>query len=142
MKPGLRRLAILAIVAALAAGSFALIEFVREHSATARARKMKNPVPATLAALAAGKQSYADHCQRCHGARGDGQGEKAAELAVAPSDFTNAREMGELADGQLFQQITEGHLPMPAFADKLSDEQRWQLVDYIRTFAPGTSAAR
>ena len=103
---------------------------------------MKNPVPATAVALAAGKQSYVEHCQKCHGEKGNGQGEKAAELSVAPSDFTNAREMGELADGQLFQEITEGDLPMPAFADKLTEQERWQLVDYIRTFAPATGAAQ
>ena len=50
------------------------------------------------------------------------------------------RKWDELADGQLFEEITKGDLPMPAFEDKLSDEERWQLVDYIRTFASGTAA--
>jgi mono/diheme cytochrome c family protein len=103
---------------------------------------MKNPIPATAVALAAGKQSYIEHCQKCHGEKGNGQGEKAAELSVDPSDFTNPRKMGELADGQIFQEITEGDLPMPAFADKLTEEERWQLVDYIRTFVPATAAAQ
>jgi len=130
-----------ALVAALAAGSFALAFAVRNEGAAAKAKRMKNPVPPVPAALAAGKQSYGDHCEKCHGANGNGRGEKAAELTVAPSDFTNVQEMGRLADGELFEEITKGDLPMPAFEDKLGDEARWQLVDYIRTFASGIAAA-
>jgi hypothetical protein len=43
--------------------------------------------------------------------------------------------MRRRTDGELYWQITRGRLPMPAFEDKLSDLERWQLVDYIRTFA-------
>lgn len=101
---------------------------------------MKNPVPATAAALAAGKQSYAEHCQKCHGEKGNGRGEKAAELSVAPTDFTDTHKMQRLYDGELFEEITRGDMPMPAFEDKLSEQERWQIVDYVRTFASNTSA--
>ena len=43
--------------------------------------------------------------------------------------------MSRVTDGELFWKITHGHRPMPAFKDKLSDEQRWRTVVYIRTFA-------
>jgi mono/diheme cytochrome c family protein len=43
--------------------------------------------------------------------------------------------MSKLTDGELFWKISEGHRPMPAFQGKLSEEERWQLVDYIRTFS-------
>ena len=138
--PNPRRRGILVLIAVLAAASVALFMFVRSHSASAIARKMKNPVPSTPAVLAAGKQSYVEHCQKCHGEKGNGQGEKATELTIAPSDFTNANEMGDLTDGQLFQEITKGELPMPAFEDMLSEQERWQLVDYIRTFASTPTA--
>ena len=106
----------------------------RDWSAMAKARKLPNPVPPTPEALAAGKESYREHCQSCHGEHGDGKGEKAPELSVAPGDFTDTRTMHRLIDGELYWQITRGHRPMPSFRSKLSDEQRWQLVDYIRTF--------
>ena len=140
-KPRARLLLLLALVLVLAAASLALVQYAREWSPAAKARRMKNPVPATPAALAAAKQSYMEHCQKCHGEKGDGKGQKAAELSVAPMDFTDARQMDELADGQLFEEITKGQLPMPAFEDKLSEQQRWQLVDYVRTFASKTAAA-
>lgn len=106
----------------------------------ARARRLKNPVPSTPAALAEGKHLYQLHCQRCHGAKGDGHGEKAPQLAVAPGDFTDASKMRRVADGELYWQITYGRLPMPAFKDKVDEQGRWALVDYIRTFAEKTPA--
>lgn len=101
----------------------------------AKARKLQNPVPSTAEALAAGKESYREHCQSCHGEHGDGKGDKADQLSVAPGDFTDARVVHRFADGELYWQITYGRRPMPEFASKLSEEKRWQLVDYIRTFA-------
>jgi mono/diheme cytochrome c family protein len=124
-----------ALLVLLAAVVVIVFNAARNWSATTAARKLKNPVPPTADVLAAGKENYAEHCRSCHGEKGDGRGEKAAELSVAPGDFTNARTIGRRTDGELFWQITRGRLPMPAFEDKLTDQQRWQLVDYIRTFA-------
>jgi mono/diheme cytochrome c family protein len=112
-----------------------MIQTARNWSATSAARKLTNPVSPTAQALAAAKPDYAEHCQNCHGEKGDGKGEKAPELSVAPGNFTDARTMRGRTDGELYWQITRGRLPMPAFDDKLTDQQRWQLVDYIRTFA-------
>lgn len=117
---------------------------VDQWSMLARARKLKNPVASTPAALADAKQLYKRHCQRCHGANGDGHGEKAPSLSVAPGDFTDASKMGRVSDGELYWQITYGRLPMPAFKDKIDENGRWELVDYIRTFtkkAPGSAPA-
>jgi mono/diheme cytochrome c family protein len=127
---------LLFFAAAIALMVYALIQ----SNARARARNLKNPVPATTTALAAGSQVYQQHCQSCHGANGDGKGEKAAELSTAPGDFTDAKKMSGLTDGELYWEITEGRRPMPAFADKLSEQERWEVVDYIRTFAARSSS--
>jgi mono/diheme cytochrome c family protein len=101
------------------------------------ARAMRNPVPATDANIAAGAALYADNCARCHGDRGDGDGPDAkmyrpppASLAVAMRDGTNG-----MTDGEIFWKITEGRRPMPSFKKELTDEQRWQLVNFLRTLA-------
>jgi mono/diheme cytochrome c family protein len=127
--------AIAALVVGLIVLFIALGYGVEQWSIIARARKLKNPVPTTPAALAEGKQLYQQHCQRCHGANGDGHGEKAPSLSVAPGDFTDASKMRRVSDGELYWRITYGRLPMPAFKDKIDDKGRWELVDYIRTFA-------
>jgi len=108
----------------------------------AKARKLKNPFPPSNEALAAGKEAYTKHCQSCHGANGDGKGERAGELSVAPGDFQDSSKMNSLTDGELYWQVTKGRRPMPGFADKLSEQQRWEVVDYIRTFAEKPSADR
>ncbi|HTP45023.1 MAG TPA: cytochrome c [Candidatus Acidoferrum sp.] len=100
----------------------------------ARAKKLKNPVTATPAALDAARAIYQSRCENCHGANGDGRGPKATELSVAPADFRNARVMGNATDGELYWQITKGARPMPSF-ESLSEEERWELVTFIRTFA-------
>jgi mono/diheme cytochrome c family protein len=112
-----------------------------QWNARAKARNLKNPEPPAPEIIAAGKQIYAQHCQSCHGPKGDGKGEKAPELSIAPGDFTDARKMSGLTDGELFSEVTEGHHPMPAFADKLTEQERWEVVDYIRTFAARPSAS-
>jgi mono/diheme cytochrome c family protein len=134
---------ILALLAILVAGTAGGIYWAMNWSASARARKLVNPVPPTRRDIAAGMQIYRNLCQKCHGANGDGKGEKAAELFVAPRDFSDAHEMRAWTDGELFWSITKGHRPMPAFADKLTEAERWQAVDYVRTFAgnPAPSAA-
>ena len=76
-----------------------------------------------------------EHCQSCHGLNGDGKGERAEKLSVAPADFTDAHRMSQKTDGELFWQISEGRRPMPAYKGKLGEEERWQVVDYIRTFS-------
>jgi mono/diheme cytochrome c family protein len=134
-KSGLRKLGLIALFSVLGISLLLVVYLARNWSVMAKARKLQNPVPSSAEALAAGKESYREHCQSCHGERGDGKGDKADELSVAPGDFTDARVMRRFADGELYWQITHGRRPMPEFASKLSEEKRWQLVDYIRTFA-------
>ncbi len=135
-KSRLRKLGLIALFGVLGISLLLVVYLARNWSVMAKARKLQNPVPSTAEALAAGHESYREHCQSCHGERGDGKGDKAGELSVAPGDFTDARVMHRFADGELYWQITYGRRPMPAFASKLTEEERWQLVDYIRTFAP------
>jgi Cytochrome C oxidase, cbb3-type, subunit III len=104
-------------------------------SAPARMKNLRNPFPTTPEALVSARNDYAAHCQSCHGANGDGKGDRADRLSIAPADFGDAHAMGLRTDGELFWMITEGHKPMPAFRGTMTEEQRWHLVDYVRTFA-------
>jgi mono/diheme cytochrome c family protein len=104
-------------------------------SAPARARSLKNPFPSTPDTRAGARTDYVNRCQSCHGANGDGKGERADKLSIAPADFGDAHAMKLRTEGEMFWIITEGHKPMPAFRGTLTDEQRWHLVDFVRTFA-------
>ena len=118
----------------LIAGGIFLYSF-SGWSAPVRAKNLKNPYPTNAESLASAHVDYAARCQSCHGANGDGKGERAERLSVAPADFGDSHAMGLHTDGELFWMITEGHKPMPAFRGTLTDEQRWHLVDYVRSFS-------
>ena len=79
-----------------------------------------------------GKTLYKDHCHDCHGSNGRGNGPAAVDLSRRPPDFSD-KKVRQQSDGELFWKITEGNRPMPSFSKKLSDEQRWQLVCFLRT---------
>jgi mono/diheme cytochrome c family protein len=126
---------ILLLFVVVAAAGAAFLYYESDWRIPAEMKRVQNPVPATSEAIGAGMMIYMDHCQDCHGENGDGKGPKAEKLSIAPADFTDAHAMSRLTDGELFWQITHGHRPMPGFQDKLTEEERWQAVDYIRTFA-------
>jgi len=92
-------------------------------------------VPATPESLAAAKEIYDLRCAHCHGSEGQGDGPDTDKLSIEPTDFTDGPEMKRLTDGEIFWRIGVGRRPMPAFKDRLTDTQRWELVNYIRSFA-------
>ncbi len=126
---------VLALLVVFAAAATAIILSQGSWAVPSAAKKLKNPVPATEDAIDEGMFNYMKHCQSCHGENGDGNGKRAETLSIKPADFTNANLMSERTDGEIFWQITHGRRPMPGFEDKLSDTERWQLVDYIRSLA-------
>jgi mono/diheme cytochrome c family protein len=118
------------------AGGAAFLYYQSDWRAPAQAKNLRNPLPPNNDVIGAGMMLYMDHCQSCHGEHGDGKGPKTDQLSVAPANFTDVRAMAAVTDGELFWKIAHGRRPMPSFKDKLTDEERWQLVVYIRTFAP------
>ena len=96
-------------------------------------KKMKNPVASDAASIAEGKTLYATHCKSCHGAKGLGDGNKAAQLKTEPGNFATA-EFHSQSDGSLFYKTTEGRDDMPNFKKKMPDaDERWAIVNFMRT---------
>jgi mono/diheme cytochrome c family protein len=82
-----------------------------------------------------GKELYQAQCVGCHGEQGKGDGKDAAGLTSQPTDLSDQARMSEKSGVSLFQVISDGSAPaMPAYKDKLSDQERWALVDYLRSF--------
>ncbi len=106
-----------------------------QWTAPARAARKANPVPADEKSIAAGKVLYLQECRACHGDAGKGDGPSAATLEKKPGDLSSPK-LWEQSDGALFWKITNGRKPMPTFEQKFTDEQRWAVVNYVRTLAP------
>ncbi|MBL7923884.1 MAG: cytochrome c [Bacteroidia bacterium] len=84
--------------------------------------------------MAEGKELYAQHCKSCHGAKGKGDGTKAEKIDISCGDFSTP-DFTKISDGELYWKTTEGRKPMPSYKEKLSNNERWAIINYIRTFS-------
>jgi mono/diheme cytochrome c family protein len=103
----------------------------------------RNPYPITDAGLTNGKELYTIYCGICHGAKGDGLGYLVREVdpakgitagvyPAAPANFLKADFIDTTA-GFFYHSIMYGKTMMGAYADKLTYEERWQVIHYIRS---------
>jgi putative ABC transport system permease protein len=95
----------------------------------------KNPVASSDAVLAAAKSAYEENCLMCHGEAGKGDGPMAGMLKERPSDLTDTKNFTEMTDGEIFWIITKGVKPMPPFENKISEDNRWGLVNLMRSMS-------
>lgn len=104
------------------------------------ADKTKNPTPATPESIAKGKELYLEqskgNCIFCHGETGSGNAENLPRLRRKPADLTNKERMTAMTDGELYWKVTKGiNGIMPPGERRMNEEERWHVVNYIRTLA-------
>jgi len=78
---------------------------------------------------------FRENCAGCHNENGDGNGPASVVLPRKAANFTDAKTMSTMTDGELFWKMSTGRAPMPAWEEALTVSQRWQLVNYIRAFS-------
>jgi mono/diheme cytochrome c family protein len=99
------------------------------------ARKLKSPTPSSAATIQAGAQLYQKYCRFCHGDAGQGDG-RMAPKNVKPSNLTDDEWTRGSSDGEIFWVIQNGAPPkyeMKGLKAKLSDQDIWNLVHYVRS---------
>jgi mono/diheme cytochrome c family protein len=94
----------------------------------------KNPIAPTQESIAAGRKIYLKTCAMCHGKTGDADGPAVIELNIHPAKLSDPKLATE-SDGALFWKMTTGKKPMPTYGKRLSETDRWNLVNYIRTLS-------
>ncbi len=101
----------------------------------------RSAVPYQAASIAKGLALYAGQCATCHGPRGNGDGPGGAGLAKLPADLT-APHTGQHTAGDLYWWITHGFRAsgMPPFGGTLSEDDRWDLINYLRALSAGEGA--
>ena len=97
---------------------------------------LANPVEATSESLAQGKDLYGRHCAKCHGADGDGTGPSTQGINADPRKLWVWGSAGDAADGYLFSIISNGRTDMPPWGLVISETERWDLVNYVKSLKP------
>jgi putative copper resistance protein D len=103
---------------------------------------LRPTVPYQALSIANGLRLYQEHCAVCHGLAGYGDGPAAAALTPRPADLT-AKHTAHHTVGDLFWWLSYGikGSAMPGFAERLSEEERWDVINFLRTLA-ATEEAR
>jgi mono/diheme cytochrome c family protein len=118
----------------------------REGGVPAEYRGASNPLARTPATLEQGGALYAEHCAACHDPSGTGHGEAGLALYPSPALLAQLVRTPAGVDAYLLWAISEGGEQfgsrMPAFEDRLSREQIWQIVTWMRAGFPTVAETR
>ena len=110
------------------ASSFSQSTWVAPKSADA----IENPFQNDDKAVKQGKSIYAQFCAICHGDKGKGDGVASAALNPKAANFLTEKFQKQ-TDGAVYWKLTEGKAPMASYKETLSETQRWQLVNYLKS---------
>lgn len=121
------------LIGAISLGLLAFTKIDQEKWVVpAKYKTMKNPTDPKVD-MSIGKSLYDKHCKSCHGKKGYGDGTKADGLKGDLGDFSS-EEFQKQTDGELYYKTTFGRDDMPEYSKKIpSDEDRWLIVNYMRT---------
>ncbi|MES2390958.1 MAG: cytochrome c [Acidobacteriota bacterium] len=97
--------------------------------------RMVNTAKPTAESQAFARKMYNFDCAMCHGANGNGKGDMAAGMKVAPKDLTDLASLKDYSDGEIYYVIKNGRGEMLGEGDRLKPDQIWNMVIYIRAFA-------
>jgi len=106
--------------------------FSQEWEVPADLKATKNPLPFNNENVKAGKVLFMANCKSCHGDPGK---YNALALTPPPPDITSEKMIAN-SMGSLFYKITTGRVAMPSFQNSLTDDQRWRIISYIKSYDP------
>jgi mono/diheme cytochrome c family protein len=92
---------------------------------------IETPRARTRSSIAHGEELYAINCAMCHGTTGKGDGAVGRKFVPPPPALLDDRIQG-LSDGDIFKRIALGFGRMPSFRKRLSPEDRWDVVNFVK----------
>ena len=106
-----------------------------EERTRANKEIVMNPYPITKAGIEKGKELYLIYCGICHGEKAAGDGYLVRDGGKYPAQPANLVSDTFLHsnNGRFYHAIMYGKNVMGSYADKLSYEERWQVIHYIRS---------
>ena len=92
-----------------------------------------SPVETSTESIAQGKNLFENYCATCHGLDGGGHGPASHGITTFPRQLWVWNNAASSADGYLFWFITNGRNEMPPWGVILSENERWDVINYIKT---------
>ena len=134
----IRRAFVLCGVVALAAFCLTAGSTIELSLGAAGLALQKNPVPTSADSVKAGRAIYAKNCAGCHGLQGKGDGASAPKGST-PANLVAGKFKHGGSDSDIFKSIEEGIGPKPMimkpWGEKLSDEDIWNTINFLRDLA-------
>ncbi len=93
---------------------------------------LENPLPFNEKTIERGKEKYGLYCTFCHGVRGDGQGPVGQSFYPLPRDL-GSPQVQEKSDSYIFYTISFGQKRMPALGTTVAEQDRWYIINYLRS---------
>ncbi len=121
----------------LAAIAVVLAALALVYSDLVRSAFLRNPIARTAQSIARGRDLFQKDCAICHGAEGKGDGPAAAGLPKRPKDLGRLAPPPIFPDGVVAYRIIQGVRLMPAFGATLSEDEIWDLLNFIRSLRKG-----
>jgi len=116
--------------------SFSLFGFIGLQKdiwkAPEESKKLKNPTVNMDTSVLIGKKLYRSRCAVCHGRTGLGDGPGGKALVPQPESLKTPLVQNQ-TDGEIFWKISNGRNDMIKWEPILTEQQRWDLVNFIRT---------
>ncbi len=109
-------------------------ELVIPREERERAAARRNPVPATPGSVQIGQELFVVYCTPCHGPSGKGDGVVATKFVPA-ADLSNPDLQKARTDGYWQSYLSVGGAVMPSYGEALTAEERWHVVNFLRTLA-------
>lgn len=101
-------------------------------TAPTSANKIINPLNKSGKAIKNGKKLYKQLCSICHGNKGKGDGLASAGLNPKPANLVSKKFFSQ-SEGAIYWKITEGKAPMASYKESLTEIQRWEVINYIKS---------
>jgi len=114
-----------------AAGALAAASSGRAGTLAGGEVPQARPLPVTAGLLARGRERFGIYCAPCHGAAGDGQGMIVQRGFPAPPSYHSER-LREAPDRHFYEVISDGYGAMYGYADRITPDDRWAIIAYIR----------
>ena len=110
---------------------FSLPSFAQSWAIPAEMKARTSYIPFTPSTAKEGEDNFTKNCVSCHG--NPGKGNNLKSLSPIPPDLVG-KVTQQRTDGDLFYIITTGRGIMPSFKDVFSEQDRWKVISYIRSF--------